>query len=86
MTESLRTPPHIRDAEERDIPAILAIHNDAVANTTAIWDSQPVDLDDRLRWWRDRVAAGYPVLVAIIDGHVAGYASYAQWRPKSGYR
>jgi len=78
--------PRIRDAEERDIPTILAIHNDAVAETTAIWDTNPVDLDDRLRWWRDRVAAGYPVLVAIIDGQVAGYASYAQWRPKSGYR
>ncbi|AHH16991.1 acetyltransferase (GNAT) domain-containing protein [Nocardia nova SH22a] len=86
MTEPQAGRPRIRDAEERDIPAILAIHNNAVAETTAIWDSAPVDLDDRLRWWRDRVASGYPVLVAEIDGELAGYASYAQWRPKSGYR
>ncbi|MEV5650279.1 N-acetyltransferase family protein [Nocardia sp. NPDC052254] len=78
--------PLIRDASESDIPAILAIHNNAVTETTAIWDSAPVDLDDRLRWWRDRVTSGYPVLIAEIDGEVAGYASYAQWRPKSGYR
>ena len=78
--------PLIRDADERDIPQILAIHNNAVAETTAIWDSAPVDLDNRRQWWRDRVSSGYPVLVAEINGEVAGYASYAQWRPKSGYR
>ncbi|WP_324194761.1 GNAT family N-acetyltransferase [Nocardia terpenica] len=78
--------PVIRDAREDDLPEILAIHNVAIAETTAIWDTEPVDLDERRTWWRHRVAAGYPVLVAEIDGAVAGYASYAQWRPKSGYR
>jgi phosphinothricin acetyltransferase len=76
----------IRDALETDLPQILAIHNAAIAETTAIWDTEPVGLDERLAWWRGRVAGGFPVLVAEIDGVVAGYASYGQWRPKSGYR
>ncbi|GAB2705907.1 GNAT family N-acetyltransferase [Nocardia thraciensis] len=76
----------IRDAREADLPEILVIHNDAIAATTAIWDTEPVGIEERRTWLRDRRAAGYPVLVAEIDGEVAGYASYAQWRPRSGYR
>lgn len=76
----------VRDARETDLPEILAIHNNAIAVTTAIWDTETVGLEERRAWLRDRRAAGYPVLVGEIDGAVAGYASYAQWRPKSGYR
>lgn len=76
----------IRDARESDLPGILAIHNTAIAETTAIWDTEPVGLDERLAWLRARQVARCPVLVAEIDGAVAGYASYGQFRPKSGYR
>nr|WP_040750737.1 GNAT family N-acetyltransferase [Nocardia transvalensis] len=76
----------IREARDADLPEILAIHNNAIAETTAIWDTEPVGIEERRAWLRDRTAAGYPVLVAELEGAVAGYASYAQWRPKSGYR
>jgi len=76
----------IRDATLADAPGILAIHNEAVRTTTAIWDETEVDLDDRATWLRERLSAGFPVLVAEVDGVVAGYASYGPWRPKSGYR
>ncbi|WP_459963561.1 N-acetyltransferase family protein [Nocardia sp. IFM 10818] len=76
----------VRDARENDLPEILAIHNHAIAETTAIWDTEPADLAERHAWFEARHAAGYPILVAEIDGQVAGYASYGQFRPKSGYR
>ncbi|MGS2809971.1 N-acetyltransferase family protein [Nocardia sp. MW-W600-9] len=76
----------IRDADKADLPAVLAIHNTNIASSTAIWDTDEVDLDDRLIWFADRTAAGMPILIAEIDGEVAGYASYGQWRPKTGYR
>ncbi|MCX5042621.1 GNAT family N-acetyltransferase [Aldersonia sp. NBC_00410] len=76
----------VRDAEPADMPAILAIHNSAIAESTAIWDTAPTDLDERISWWAHRRQAGFPVLVADIDGAIAGYASYGPWRPKSGYR
>lgn len=76
----------IRDADKPDLPAVLAIHNTNIAESTAIWDTHEVDLDDRLAWFADRSAAGLPILIAEIDGEVAGYASYGPWRPKSGYR
>lgn len=76
----------IRDARPDDLPAILAIHNTNIAESTAIWDTEPVGLDNRTTWFRDRTAAGLPILVADIDGDLAGYAGYGPWRTKSGYR
>ena len=76
----------IRDAETADLDTITAIHNHAVVHTTAIWNEEAVDLADRTAWLADRTARGYPVIVAVDDSGVLGYASYAQWRPHSGYR
>lgn len=76
----------VRDARESDLPAILAIHNAAIVETTAIWDTEQADLAERAAWFRQRAEAGCPILVAESDGQVAGYASYGQFRPKSGYR
>ena len=77
----------IRDATADDLPAIRDIYNDAVANTTAIWNETIVDLDNRAKWFADRQKSGYPVLVAISeDGTVAGYASFGDWRAFDGYR
>jgi len=69
-----------------DLDTITAIHNHAVVHTTAIWNEEAVDLADRAAWLADRAARGYPVIVAVDDSGVLGYASYAQWRPHSGYR
>lgn len=76
----------IRDAVETDLPGILAIYNDAVAHTTAIWNETLVDLANRHAWWQGRRAQGYPVLVATSGGEVLGYASFGDWRAFDGYR
>jgi phosphinothricin acetyltransferase len=77
---------HIRDATEADLPGILAIHNDAVLATTAIWRETPVDLDDRRAWFSLRQSQGCPVLVASLDEEVLGYASFGDFRTWPGYR
>lgn len=76
----------IRPAAEADIPAILAIYNDAVINTAAIWNDDVVDLDNRLAWFAARQGQGYPVLVAVEGDTVLGYASYGDFRAFQGYR
>lgn len=84
----------IRDARDEDIPSITAIYNDAVENTTAIWNERIVDESNRRQWLAERTAAGFPVLVAVEthtdssdrSEHVLGYASYTQFRPFDGYR
>lgn len=77
----------IRDAGQDDILGITAIYNDAVTNTTAIWNDVTIDAANRLAWLTDRARAGYPVLVAADDdGEVLGYASFGDWRAWDGYR
>ena len=77
----------IRDALSADLPGILAIYTDAVLNTTAIWNEQPVDLANRQAWFDARQAQGYPILVAVdADGQVLGYSSFGDWRPFEGFR
>ncbi len=76
----------LRDAEDADLPAIRDIYNDAVANTTAIWNDNLVDLANRQDWYAARLARGFPVLVAEVDGQIAGYASYGDWRAFEGFR
>jgi phosphinothricin acetyltransferase len=76
----------IRDATEADLPAILEIYNDAVANTTAIWNETLVDLANRRDWFAARQARGFPILVADEDGIVKGYAAYGDWRAFEGFR
>lgn len=76
----------IRAAPEDDLPTILAIYNDAVLNTTAIWNETPADLDNRRAWFAARRAAGFPVVVADEGGHIAGYGSLSDFRPFEGYR
>ena len=76
----------IRDATEHDLPAIRDIYNDAVLNTTAIWNEQPVDLANRQAWFAARAEQGYPILVVADDSGVLGYASFGDWRPFEGFR
>jgi len=78
----------IRDAVPADLPGIRDIYNDAVLNTTAIWNEQAVDLANRQAWFDARQAQRYPILVAVdaAASDVLGYASFGDWRPFDGFR
>lgn len=82
----LPAPVQVRDAVEADLPAILAIINEATLNTTAVWSVTPTTLEARRAWWQERTAAGFPVLVASDGKGVLGFASYGPFRPWEGYR
>ena len=76
----------VRAAVEGDLPAILAIYNDAVLTTTAIWNDSLVDLDNRRQWLEGRRRQRYPVLVATLGDAIVGYASFGDFRAFDGYR
>ena len=76
----------IRDATAADLPGILAIYNDVIATSTAVYADDPVPLDERRRWLEARRALGYPVLVAVDGDAVVGFASFGDFRAWPGYR
>jgi L-amino acid N-acyltransferase YncA len=76
----------IRQASDADLDEILVIHNEAIAHSAAIWDDEAVDRGEREAWLTARTEAGQPVLVAVDEERVVGYATYAAGRAKRGYR
>ena len=76
----------IRDAGEAELPAILAIFNEVIATSTAVYMDGPSTLEERRAWYTARRAAGYPVLVATDESGVTGFASFGDFRAAPGYR
>lgn len=75
----------IRDATDDDLPGILAIYNEVVVNSTAIYALEPAPIEDRRAWMQDRQRAGFPVLVAGEPGDIQGFASFGVWRAAPAY-
>jgi L-amino acid N-acyltransferase YncA len=74
-----------RDATEQDLPQILEIYNDVIANSTAIYTEARSSLGDRVEWFNARKRRGYPVLVVQSGTKVAGFASLGEFRAWPGY-
>jgi L-amino acid N-acyltransferase YncA len=72
----------IDDATDADLPAILAIFNDVVATSTAIYRDEPLTLEDRAAWLDGRRADGFPVLVARgePDGRAIAVGSFGWFK------
>lgn len=85
--QDMLKPPHIRSATKADVPGILAIYNDVIATSTAVFSLTPASLDDRLAWLETRQQQGFPVLVADDEGEVVGFSSFGEFRVAwHGYR
>ncbi len=77
----------IEDATDDDLPAVVAIYNDVIRTSTAIYREEPATLDERQAWNETRKTNGYPLLVARTDdGSVAGFATFGDFRAWPGYR
>jgi L-amino acid N-acyltransferase len=76
----------IADATQSDLPGLLAIYNEVIAASTAVFTTDPTTLDERVAWWRTRVSQGYPVLVARDSAGVSGFATFGDFRAWPGYR
>jgi phosphinothricin acetyltransferase len=67
--------------------AILEIFNEAIINSTALYDYKPRAPDTMIAWFREKEAAGYPVIGAIDgEGMLLGFASYGVFRARPAYK
>jgi len=82
----MNTPITIREATAHDLPALLEIYNDVILNTTSVYSEQPHTLAMRQAWFKERTAAGFPVIVAEQNGVIAGFGSYGHFRVWPCYR
>ena len=66
---------NIRYAKEDDLVQLLAIYNEVIANTAAVYDYEPHTLDMRTAWFNAKKEQGLPVFVADEGGDVLGFSS-----------
>ncbi|MGD1862478.1 MAG: GNAT family N-acetyltransferase [Leptolyngbyaceae cyanobacterium] len=76
----------IRPAGEADLEGILAIYNDAILYTTAVYDYAPHTLAMRQAWLATKQQAELPVIVAEVQGEVAGFGSLGPFRAWQAYQ
>ncbi|GLR15367.1 phosphinothricin acetyltransferase [Chitinimonas prasina] len=67
--------------EARHAEAILAIFNDAIVNSTALYDYYPRPAASMVGWFETKRANGFPVIGFEDDqGTLLGFASYGTFR------
>lgn len=74
----------IRPATAADLAAINDIYNEAALHTTATFDTEPRSMDDRREWFSHHGRL-HPVLVAVEQGVVVGWASMSAYSDRKAY-
>lgn len=66
---------------------ILEILNDAIVNSTALYDYKPRTIDNMVSWFRTKDAGRFPVIGAVDErGTLMGFASYGTFRAWPAYK
>jgi phosphinothricin acetyltransferase len=71
----------------RHSAAILAIFNEAIANSTALYDYQPRAAESMVGWFQAKTKGRYPVIGIEDDaGTLMGFGSYGPFRAWPAYK
>jgi L-amino acid N-acyltransferase YncA len=73
-------------AARTQLPEILAIYNEVIRNTTAVYSEDEVTLADREAWLDGKARQGFPVLVAADASGVMGFGTFGDFRAWPCYR
>jgi L-amino acid N-acyltransferase YncA len=76
----------IRDAVERDLPAIVAIYNAAIPGRSATADIEPVTVASRRAWFAEHAPRTRPLWVAAGDDGLVGWLSFQSFYGRPAYR
>jgi len=72
---------------ERHAEAILAIFNDAIANSTALYDYTPRPPEAMVTWFDTKHKGGFPVLgLEDAEGRLLAFGSYGTFRAWPAYK
>lgn len=79
--------PIIRTARIEDLETILEIVNDAILNTTAIYDYDVRTLNEQISWFQEKQKSDFPVIVSTDENDkVTGFGTYGTFRIKVGFK
>jgi phosphinothricin acetyltransferase len=76
----------IRPYQTEDTQAILDIINYNILNSTALYDYNVRSYEQQKTILEDKINKGFPVIVAELDGVVAGFGMYSEFRFREAYK
>lgn len=76
----------IRPVRAADIAAIADIYNHYITHTTVSYEEKCLNHSDMAARLNHVLEAGFPWLVAEVEGQVAGYCYAYRWHTRSAYR
>ncbi|MFD2907479.1 GNAT family N-acetyltransferase [Flavobacterium ardleyense] len=76
----------IRTYSVADCPAILAIINEAILTSTALYDYLPRTLEHQIAIFEDKISKGFPIIVAEENNQVIGFGYYSEFRFREAYK
>jgi phosphinothricin acetyltransferase len=72
---------------EQHASAMLDIFNEAIANSTALYDYKARPFESMAAWFKTKETGRYPVIGAVADGgQLSGFASYGTFRAWPAYK
>jgi len=77
---------NIRNAVDNDLQEILDIYNDAILNTTAVFQYEVHTIEMRKEWFAQKQKDRFPVFVAVEDNVVVGFSTFGPFRAWQGYK
>ena len=77
----------IKPCEEKQLPEIREIFNEAILNSTALYDYKPRTMEMMNRWFMEKQNGNYPV-IGVFDHEdlLLGFASYGSFRGRPAYK
>ena len=76
----------IRPYQTQDTETIVSILNYYIANSTALYDYEMRTLEQQQAIFEEKIAKGFPVIVATINGQVVGFGYYSEFRFREAYK
>jgi L-amino acid N-acyltransferase YncA len=76
----------IEAASVVDFEQVLAIYNEVIRNTTAVYADQEYDLQRGREWFDAKLSSGFPFIVVRDAQGVAGFGAFGAFRPWPCYR
>ena len=68
------------------LPEILAIFNDSIRHSTALYEYNEMTGEDMERWYAAKTSGGFPLVGAFGNsGELLGFATFGTFRPRPAY-
>ena len=77
----------LRPCTEKQLPEILDIFNDAILNSTALYDYKTRNMSTMYSWYADKLKGKYPIIGAFDESNtLLGFSTYGKFRPRPAYK